>query len=378
MTLRFPEGIHDPRELPELREVFVEMTKPGGMWERWEVENNIVDLAGPIGYNAEQLPHVIEDAMTIGRDVTAWHHMRFQEAQLIYITEELTEVIESARVSVPDSHVLTYADLPCPCGLAVFARPVMGIDSQSRAWALDEDVSDMHGYTLKLHAVMWGPVKLPKREHAFTAMQLQDHEYPIEAITMSAFRLISPTDQDDAAKALREVAHQHDPDNVARLGQEHVWIPLGRSDWPLGDPVNVPISKAIDPNSTRWESMMDDRKLMSSMWAIMQQKRLVEAEQLMPPRHIRRQIARRFHREVERGVQVVHLRRPEYRPTVMEGDEVGTGRKHKVRYPVRPFFRQQAYGKNRELRKLILVPPHWRGPVDGPVVHTERIWELDR
>ena len=55
-----------------------------------------------------------------------------------------------------------------------------------------------------------------------------------------------------------------------------------------------------------------------------------------------------------------------------------TGRKLNVRFPVKAHYRRQPYGKGRQLRRLVLVPAHWRGPDGAPVSKVERVWELDR
>jgi hypothetical protein len=207
---------------------------------------------------------------------------------------------------------------------------------------------------------------LPARDRVFVFDRDEDFINP--AVSIASFRLLVPEDTDDTAERL-----------FGQMKDRQVfWLPLGRSDWIHGDRLDTRINDAIDTESDQWISMMEDRKLMMSLWSIVQQKRLTESVAVGAPRHVRRRMERDHGVTEVAPVQVIHLRRPEYRPILAEEDPTHTGRHLTKRFMVRPHFRNQAYGPRRELRRLILVPPHWKGPVDGPITHTERIWSVDR
>src|ERR1044071_10524734 len=71
-------------------------------------------------------------------------------------------------------------------------------------------------------------------------------------------------------------------------------------------------------------------------------------------------------------VTVVDLRR-QYTPQDQDpGDETG-GRHYKHRWVVSGHWRNQAYGKERALRRQTWVPAHMKGPEGAPLLATEKV-----
>lgn len=373
----------DPRELPELRRGLLDLSVAGGSWERAEWERSLGMMAGnplgfsmsdqsqpptggesfppgtrivsgPRGYSAEELPNVITSAQIHAENCMTWWRTHLQEAQLIHVSSELCEVIYASLDSMPEDRVLEVTDPPVPQGLIVFQTPYIGIDAGSEF----EQV--------RVDAMLWGPVRLPPRDGWPLAT-----DSVLPGFAMGAFRFMDPLTQDDlVARELRAMCEQ---EGLPVEGQRG-WIPLGRSDWLLGDMIQTPPHNGIDPASKQHESMMEDRKLMAAIWALVKQKRIVERTIVQPRREAAKRLDRRGDKS-RRDIEVIHLRRPEYRPTHADGS---TGRKVGVRYAVKPFWRNQAWGPGWSKHRLILVPAHMRGPEGAPIQNIERIWEVDQ
>ena len=372
-----PHATVDPRELPELRRALLDLSKPGGSWERAEMERSFAEMAGnpsakaepvddpslprgtriisgPMGYSAEQLPDAIRSAQVHGENAMTWWREHLQHAQLIHVTSELCEVVFAAMDSVSTDYQLEELDAPVPQGLVVFQTPFVDLD----AGAEFEQV--------RVDAMLWGPVRLPP----WDGWPLST-EAVIPGYGMGAFRYFDPLTQEDlVAIATREEAKERG----IPLEDQRAWIPLGRSDWLFGHRISATTHSGLDPDGKQQASMMEDRRLMATLWALIKQKRVVERTTIYPERQTQRRLDRAGDR-TRRDIEVIHLRRAEYRPRNEDGT---TGRKVGVRFPVRPFTRMQAYGPGRSKRRLIVVPAHWRGPLDAPLYHVERIWELDQ
>lgn len=370
---RFPRAVDNARDLPALRGGLLAMAAHDGAWEASEVQRHMVELVGqspinkatqlpgtsildgnlmiqgPRGFDKEQLPGLITTAQARGRNMVAWYREHLPATQLIYVTEPLTDVVVSAADSVPEDTMLTPGALPAASGLAVFARPWQGIDAGNP------------GHTLRVDAVLWGLSVLPPGDTDWSLTR--EDEFVVPSVSMASFRLIEPGQQDWIATQFC-----NDPE---RPLDRPIWLPLGRTDWPFGTRIDDPYREGL--TDTAWASMYEDRRFAASLWAVLQQHRLTERVTVLPDRARRRQNERAGY--VNDPVQVIHLRRPEYRPVETEGTP---GRHVSVRFPVRPHWRNQACGPGRLDRRLILVPPHLRGPEDAPMVHTERIWKLDQ
>jgi hypothetical protein len=345
------------------------MGRPGGFWEQAEQFRTMNDMvgnhkgvstmamskaevvSGPIGYATDELEDAIVLASRRAQNAMRWNRTALEDAQLIHVSADLCDVLFSAHDSVPDDVVLTEAMMPTPYGLAVFQTPFHGIDSGSEY------------KFVRVDAVMWGPVMLPPRDAPLT------DQAGVPGVAVAAFRMMDPINHDDpAARRLR--AEIEADGGVAQMG----WLPLGRSDWVIGDPLTTPTHALIDPDSDTHRSMVEDRRLIAALWSLIQQKRVVERTTVTADRAARRRLDRAGDR-TSREVEVIHLRRPEYRP---RNDDGTTERRYHVRWAVRPHWRNQAWGPGRKLRRLILVPPHMKGDPDAPLKHVERVWSLDQ
>lgn len=363
MTYWPPDVIHDPRQMPELRRALLDSAHDDGAWAQMEQIRSLTEavgggepeftdeaiiIAGPTGYAPDEMEQMITAASHRATNTMEWSRRSLEAAQLIHVTGPMCDLLFDAEPTVPHETVLNEIDPPRPCGLVVFEKPFTGIDS------------GVHYETTRVDAVLWGAVRLPPREDWLLSWDFVHNGYGFLAL-----RWLDPKNQDDdAARQVRE--------ETENVGDHAAWVPLGRSDWVVGDPISRPAHDRIDPAGKQHASMMEDRRLMAALWALLRQKRIVETRTVTPDRHTQKRLDR-ARDTTDREVQIVYLRRTEYRHP--EGAE---GHKITVRYPVRAHPRLQPYGPGWSKRKLIMVPGHWRGPLDGPIVHIERVWELEK
>lgn len=355
-----------PRDMPRLREALASFML-NAVWVEQEQLRNLQSLVGALGqpqfdadgnlvihgpnYLApEDIPAALNRAQQSAINSVYWYVRQLPKAQLIHVSDDLARVMAEGAAHVPDDHILHAELLPTEIGLVQFAQPIWGTDSLN-----DESV--------RVDGFLWAPAMLPPQDQGL--MYNEGVAHTTKAISMAAFRMMRPEmAKDPRDNGARQWYASHDP-----FKGKPFWMPLGRSDWLLDQRLDEPPHVSVDVNSLAWKSMKEDRQLMSSLWALLQQRRLVERRKVEvrePKPKYRKQVKQR----PAETVHVVHLRRAEYTgPT-------GEGRKVNVTYHVRGFWRRQAYGPGRTKRRLVYIGPHWRG--SGPVKSVENIWSLDR
>jgi hypothetical protein len=112
-----------------------------------------------------------------------------------------------------------------------------------------------------------------------------------------------------------------------------------------------------------------------SAFQVALQANLTETEQIPTPRAERRRTERlKLPKPIPtREIQIVRLRpRPKRHESPAPG-RTGTGGSHSVRYPVRPFWREQWVPSLGDHRPR-LIASHWRGPEDAPIQGAERVY----
>jgi hypothetical protein len=352
-------AVHDPRQVPELRQGLLALAQGHGRWYMTELERNLQMISTVIdGADLNQPDRQTMTLVGVAADRAAnsiaWSRRTLTDAHLFYVSPELAQVAFAAADSIPVDHTLSMGDLPAPCGLIVFGEPFFGIDAAS-----------VLSSSIRVDAVMWGPVNLPPADSPWEPAPMMGEGR--RGIGLSCFRLLDLDNHDDPMAVHTRIAMAEDEMFPAS------WLPQGRSDWLVGHPVNDLIHNGVRPDTPQQASMEEDRRLMASVWALIQQHRVVERHEVTAARPAQRRITRAG--GTPAPVQVIHLRSPEHRPHHGDGS---TGRKIGVRFVVRPHWRNQACGPGRTDRRLILVPPHVKGPIDAPLVHTERVWSLDR
>jgi hypothetical protein len=339
----------DPRRLPELRHGLREAATTGGPWFLAEFSRLLGD-GPPEGIAVDQ---AVNAAVNAADNHIGWVRRSLDNAQLMHVTADMCDVLYASLDSMPDDFVLTEGVPSRPYGLVVFAKPYFGIDAGD------------HDNTVRVDAIVWGLVNLPLRNRdGDDTPEWQTTPAVRPGFGFYALRWVDGTPDDARSR-----------DALERLPAAlRTWWPLGRSDWAIGDRVADTVHDGIDPTSRVHASMVDDRRLMTALWSIVRQTQVVATTTVVADRAAQRRLDRSGSR-AERTVQVIHLRRREYMP---RGEQPGDGRRVRVRFAVRPFWRNQACGPGWSQRRLILVPAHFRGPTDAPLTRIERIWNLDR
>jgi hypothetical protein len=350
----------DPREMPELRRAMLDLAALDGPWGQAEQVRSLQDIVGtfkgkgnsvdlravkgPKGYDESELQEAFAAAVDRGENAMNWYRQALRDAQLMHVTTPMCEVLFASEESVPHDVVLHEEMVPTMSGLCVFQQPFTGVDSGDER----EEV--------RVDAILWHPVLLPPRDEFITGTS-----GVLRGIAMAAFRWLDSSTQDDIVA--------EDAPSTDRM-----WLPLGRADWLFGDTIGQPPHDGIDPDSKAHASMCEDRRLHAALWSLIQQKRMVERVPVQPRRPSRRRLDRAGD-TTSRTVEVIYLRRPEYRP---RNDDGSVGRKIGVRFAVKGHWRNQPYGPGREKRRLILIPPHLKGPEDAPFHHAEKVWEVSQ
>ena len=330
-----------PRELPSLR---------AAMLNAWEPRTGL--FAKAVAAEGSSGP--------FSRTRDGWERETLTDAHLLWVSDDLAAVTADVRSTVPADATLLREDVPWPSGMVVFQTPMIGTQA----------IGDEAGEPMIVNAVTWGPVMLrPIHEHGIPARA---------GIGISSYSLTDMT-AGLGSNALRaaagfmaglldsEAVFASPGDTVVMTGK--VWITLGRSDWCWGDRVDDHLPITTEQQRVSFE---EDRRLLFTLWRLMEQTEIVESHEVTRSKKAARK-ARPGRRD--QPVTVLHLRR-----TRSDGGQPveGSGRRITVRHMVRPHWAWQAYGPGRSLRKRILRAGHWRGPEDGPVKVTERVWSLDR
>lgn len=271
-----------------------------------------------------------------------WAQQHLKDATLFWVSEEMCDVVEAVAKGLPDD--VTPADvesrwpLDSSTGLVVFERSIVGSDAMVPEHAVAVD------------AVLWG--------QTFLAEEPLLHAPARRCVSVGSYQrvdLSDPREHDVELAAAFGVTPKEDWSLVTR---GVVWAALGRSDWPLVDRLDRPISER---DSAEYRaSCAEDRRLLAALHLVMNDTTaLAEIEDHRPDKPTRRRSERKGH---SASVKLVYLRRPK-----REGDGAGAGAKRHFTHSfvVQAFPRWQACGPRWTERKLVVVKSHVRG--EGPL-----------
>lgn len=288
-----------------------------------------------------------------------------RQAQMWWVGEEMCDLLYATADKVPGETTLEHLNLPSVQALVVFAKPWLATDA------------DSGGKKLVVDAITWGP-----------AMLRDDHGDERHALGVSAYRLLdfgeglSPgelqlaTATDAFANARKQLVAKHESGGGQVRTEFNVtgrtWVPLGRSDWPIEASVgdsdtgfDEPIADDISNRDAYMQSAVEDRKIVAALSLLLNTRTMTQLEDGHLPRHVRRRSQRAG---VPSTVNVVYLRRPEHARDDSEHDDDKPPVEWSHRWIVSAHPRLQPYGPGRSLRRLIMVPPHVKGPDDKPLV----------
>lgn len=346
-----------PVEMPDLRNEFISKwaTSPG--WKATE-------LVAIRGESMVQKDFKM-GAATIGRSIQA-HVTSLEQSELFWVGPEMCDLLYSSIDTVPDDVQPEHLTWPANFGLVVFAKPWQGLDANNTEAEIQID------------AMSWCVVDTWK----------QRHDETIKCVNIIFYRCIDWS-RGLGSKELAMATMLHLEDEAQRGAvvksngridielRGRTWAPLGRSSWALGHPISETSEMSRyafdDPNSEAaiqfGKSAAEDSRFISAFFTLLATHSIADVKETQPPRQVARREVRAGRQEASK-VKVVYLRRPEHqRPE--EGSEHRVNWSH--RWVVNAHWRNQPYGPGKSQRKLIMIPPHVKGPDDLPVVVKETV-----
>jgi len=323
--------VNRPADVADLRIYLRKKWEPGGVYTRAleRLNDATFDESYEAGFDRRSLEHA-----------TLW-----------WVSPEMCDLVEATAAEMPVDTMLSDLVIPASCGLVVFARPMPGTDGRNE----DKDV--------RVSALLWGPANLPPLPERLDWAQSSG----VVCLSMSSYMALDfdaglEPDQFGIAMTSETVRKAK---GLGRDGALHgvEWAPLGRSDWPVRDPLGQPLHPQLPPFTVR--SMDEDRRLIAALWVLASSERLADVDLTNNDRPARRRAERRGDNPDLVGVRVVTLRR-------VHKDAPPSNREHEsvewsCRWVVRAHPRLQAYGPGRKQRKLIMVGPFTKGPDDKPM-----------
>jgi hypothetical protein len=258
-----------------------------------------------------------------------WVEDGFRRAELFWVSTEMTQVVTTMAPSIPDC----VPEPPCRDGFVVFARSIPGLDAES-------------GGQIYTTAFMWRTVdtKIGK----------------CWGIETYAWR--------DLIHAWRTMP-EHDR-LLFRQAMPLRLHPTGGSEWPV-ESMTSDFSKLPATSPEMEASMLEDRQVLSTFWALCSQKIAIE-ERWHPDRALQRQAKREGWKSIP-SVRVIRLREPATRSRSGAGSDVEWSH----RWIVGSHWRNQWYPASGQHRPK-LIESYQKGPADKPLVVRETVKALVR
>jgi hypothetical protein len=259
-----------------------------------------------------------------------WMEEAIRDAQLYWVSPEMTEVIETLAPSIPDC----YPQPPVENGFVMFAKSVAGTDAAN-------------GLPISTTAILWDATVLA---HTGACIALETYAWRdlvSDYVTMP---------EDDKERFRRAIP--------TRL------FPTGGSEWPTQS-MTSDFSRLPADDPTKRLSMLEDRRLMATFWALCSQRIVVESVE-PPSRAQLREAKRRGHREPP-PVRVIRLREV----THAGHGGAGQARDWSHRWIVGSHWRSQWYPSTGQHRPK-LIDSYVKGPQDKPLIVRETVRALVR
>jgi hypothetical protein len=294
----------------------------------------------------------------------AWEVDSLLQATLWWVGPEMCDLLYATMESVPDDTMVADLVRPAPRGLVILSKPWNGIDAMTGEQTMDID------------AVLWGHANLPSV--TVDGIAIPDSRRP--CISLSSYACIDldagmgpqellysvSTGMISNAKAASYLGRNKEETAFALHGK--IWSPLGRSDWPITDPLKQDLVPGALGAKSYQRSADDDRRFIAALWTLLNTRTVAEVR----PHPISRQIRRRAQRNsVPSDVRVIYLRRPDRPNTPDPENPQRPARSH--RWYVGAYYAHRWYGKGRTERKLTLVSASVRGPADKPFIAKKEV-----
>lgn len=332
---------HKARDVPGLRDALLHSWKSGHLLELLTVHDGRMHM--PVARRDEAR------GLNEFYSKREWAELlveRLAEAELFYVTADMTEVVEQASLATPTYQVF-HDQLPAETGLMVFARPFchvppdrlapgQRVEMMAAFWTVVEDVGGGEG----------GP------QPGVMLVTLQDSD--VLLYTQPLDELISTPGQRRRALETLRVRYG------ALAYHEEYPMPFGDAPW--DSPGLAVRNQAVAASFTTW---------------ILMSQRITQESTEAAPRHLAKQ-ARRQGRP-EPSVRCVTLRYSSRGPREDDDQEQQPGqasRKYTKRWPVKGYgYWRNTWYPSRERHELqyVHVPGYMKGQPGAPLVGGERV-----
>lgn len=380
-----PSAPCTPVELPDVRNEFISSWATKQSW--WTAEQEAIVTTG-LPMNFETTRQSIEAQIGM-----------LNHCDLYWVNDDMCDVTYQLVKTVPLDARADEITWPARHGLVVFAHPFQGQDSKGPR-------------PLLIDAISWSRADVRYKDGTRDAMHVSfyrcvDWAQGIDFESVEGQLILSMGLQETAHKQTALVGGR-----VATILTGKNWMPLGRTTWPMDarideihDNPNFPqggvkatVVVGFEPDAEhpdaqppegwepgsihldeaaqlRYESMIEDRRLIAALFSLLDSERIVEIEEQRIPRAVQRRDQRARPGRPPSNVKVVYLRRQRHVPS---GE--GTGRSYELdhRTVVAAYYRQQPYGPQNSLRRRQLIAGFVRGPEGTPIVVKETVRALVR
>jgi len=261
----------------------------------------------------------LENSVLDAEAARGWVEDGFRQAELFWVSTEMTQLVTAMYPTIPDC----IPEPPCPDGLVIFARSIPGLDAESGGEIYT--TAFLWRTVVTKVGVCWGIETYAWRDH------------------INAWRLMSMEEREAFRTAMPMRLH-----------------PTGGSEWPV-ESMTSDFSRLPASNAQMEASMLEDRRVLSTFWALCSQRITLE-ERWQPDRNIRRQAQREGWRSIPE-VRIIRLREPTARIDRESGREVEWSH----RWLVGSHWRNQWY-PSRQAHAPKLIDSYQKGPADKPLI----------
>jgi hypothetical protein len=326
-----------PASIPELRAAMARQ-----MQSPWEVAQNAAALLAGQGSIVPPAPTPQASAQILCEQ----EYRRLRDAELYFVTAEMTRLAVAAGESLPDFH-LEPQDVPAPAGFVVFAEPIGSYVNTEAGTPV----------RVPIVTVSWGPcelVRFPRGGVWFTFYSPTDWAGMERLAAQQARRPISSKER----QRFRQMRGPLTWDNETAQG----YGPGGKANYKPGDS-HIGDVASVAP----WSQTL------RAAWLLMAQPNIAQTEDL----HRARASTRRDQRDgLNTGpVRLLRIRKA----TKAHGapDDDGAAREYTCRWMVKGHWRQQWY-PSRQVHRPIWINPHIKGPDGKPLKTGETVYLLDQ
>ena len=306
-----------PADVVHIRNQMVYWWSQPGLWQQRYALQGRRPMEG-----YDHVPLEAESART-------WMEIGFKDADLFYVSPEMSNLTAQLASTIPDA----LPQPPVKRGFVVFAKSIPGTDAES-------------GSVIYTTAFLWQPVETVMGP----CIGIETYAW---RDLVHTWRMMSDESKIQFRQAMPMRLH-----------------PTGGQEWP--EKSETSDFSAIPASNEQMEaSMLEDRRVLSTFWALCSQKIAVETP-FVPDRGMRRQAQREGWRSIPK-VRIIRLREQ----TTKRKDGPTSEVEWSHRWLVGAHWRNQWYASTQEHRPK-LIEAYVKGPEDKPLVVRDTVRALVR